>query len=124
MADFDPASITATPIYNGGTLTAPIQAGDVVGQVEYSYNGKVLYTADLIAQDSVNEIGSIVETDPSASPLLVDAEEPKGNPFLVWFSILAVILILLVVIKLVASRRYRRRRRRRRPSAYRYRGRR
>lgn len=118
------ASITATPIYNGGTLTAPIQAGDVVGQVEYSYNGKVLYTADLIAQDSVNEIGSIVETDPSASPLLVDAEEPKGNPFLVWFIILAVILILLVVIKLVASRRYRRRRRRRRPSAYRYRGRR
>ena len=118
------ASITANPIYTGGTLTAPIQAGDVVGQVEYSYNGEVLYTADLVSQDTVNEIGSIVETDPSASPLLVDADEPKGNPFLVWFIILAVILILLVVIKLVASRRYRRRRRRRRPSAYRYRGRR
>ena len=118
------ASIIANPIYTGGTLTAPIQAGDVVGQVEYSYNGEVLYTADLVSQDTVNEIGSIVETDPSASPLLVDADEPKGNPFLVWFIILAVILILLVVIKLVASRRYRRRRRRRRPSAYRYRGRR
>ena len=112
------ASITANPIYNGGTLTAPIQAGDVVGQVEYSYNQQVLFVADLIAQNSVSEIGSVLDADPSASPLLVNQDEPEGNPFLIWFIILGILLVLLILFKLAANRRRRKRRRR---TVYRYR---
>ncbi len=118
----DPSAVTAAQTYTGGTLTAPINAGDVVGQVNYSYNGEVIFTADLIAQSSVDEIGNIVNVDPSASPLLVGDEEPKGSPFLVWFIILGVVLAAFIIIKLAVTNRYRKRHRRR--TVYRYRGRR
>ncbi|MEA5059039.1 MAG: D-alanyl-D-alanine carboxypeptidase family protein [Candidatus Pelethousia sp.] len=118
----NPSSITASQTYTNGTITAPINAGDMVGQVAYSYEGEVIFTADLIAQRSIDEIGNVVDVDPSASPLLMDDEKPKGNPFLVWFIILGCVLILFVVIKLAVNSRYRRRHRRR--TAYRYKGRR
>ena len=118
----DAAAITAAPSYTGGGLTAPISAGDVVGQVSYSYQGEVIYTADLIAQRGIDEIGNVVDADPSASPLLVGDEEPKGNPFLVWFIILGVILVAFVAIRLAVTNRYRKRHRRR--TVYRYKGRR
>lgn len=117
----NPGAVTAEAAYTGGALTAPINAGDVVGQVAYSYEGEVLFTADLVAQRSVDEIGNIVDVDPSASPLLVgDDEKPKGNPFLIWFIILGAVLIIFVVLRLAASKRYRKRRRH---TAYRYKGR-
>ena len=118
----DSSAITSEQTYNGGTLTAPINAGDVVGQVAYSYNGDVVFTADLIAQRSIDEIGNVVNVDPSASPLLVGDELPKGNPFLVWFIILGVLIVAFVVVRLSINSRYRKRHRRR--TAYRYRGRR
>lgn len=118
----DSSAITAAPSYTGGALTAPISAGDVIGQVSYSYQGEVIYTADLIAQRGIDEIGNVVDVDPSASPLLVGDEEPKGNPFLVWFIILGVILVAFVVIRLAMTKRYRKRHRRR--TVYRYKGRR
>lgn len=115
------SAIAAAETYAGGTLTAPINAGDVVGQVAYSYEGETIFTADLIAQRSIDEIGNVVDVDPSASPLLVGDDKPRGNPFLVWFIILGVVLVVFVVIKLAVSKRYRKRRRR---GVYRYRGRR
>lgn len=116
-------AITATPTYNnGGTLTAPINAGDVVGRVDYSYEGEVFFTAELVAQRSVDEIGNVVDVDPSASPLLIGDQKPKGNPFLVWFIILGVLFVAYVVIRLAVTSRYRKRHRRR--TVYRYKGRR
>ncbi|MDR0840515.1 MAG: D-alanyl-D-alanine carboxypeptidase [Christensenellaceae bacterium] len=115
----DATAITHTETYTGGALVAPIAAGDTVGSITYSYEGEPILTADLIAAASVDEIGNVVAANPSASPLLVDINDtPKGNPFLIWFIILAVALILYVLYKVFTAKRARTRRRR--STAYRY----
>ena len=40
-----------------GTLTAPIQQGDVIGKVEVKLDDKVVRSTDLVALDTVEEGG-------------------------------------------------------------------
>jgi len=107
-------SISYTIAYPNGAsaLNAPINAGDDVGTISYTCNGATILTAALTAANSIDEIGQVIESDPSESPLIVDDEiEDEGSPWLFWILIIAALLITLVIIRIVLLRNARRRRR-------------
>lgn len=100
--------ITATPNY--AAITAPIKKGDVLGTVTYEYDGKTLFSAELVASRDVAAMGEVVS---SADPITIGEEDEHpsvGSYLLVWILVAVLIIIIIIVIKLLMSRdRYRRR---------------
>lgn len=60
------ANLTTVAQTRIGTIAAPVSQGDVVGTVEYTYDGTVLFTSNLYADRSVKE--GILSTQPSDDP--------------------------------------------------------
>lgn len=60
------ANLTAVAQTRIGTIAAPVSEGDVVGTVEYTLDGTVLFTSNLYADRSVKE--GILSTQPSDNP--------------------------------------------------------
>ncbi len=88
---------------------APVQAGDVLGSMTFSYNGQLCATVDLIAGNSVallaEEETPAVETDSSANL----GENPEGpvNSQLILLAlvVLAVVLIIILICCIVHKKR-------------------
>ena len=92
-----------------GTLVAPINAGDVVGTVEYKVGDSVLFSSNLYAERDVRE--GILSSEPVEVPT-VDAQQPQisvGAPLMGTASTLAgepvkesntkhVVMVVLVVL--------------------------
>lgn len=114
------ANISYTYALNGNVsaVTAPISAGDNLGTVTYTYNGAALLTGDLIAANSVDEIGNVLENSPSASPILTDEEKEGGSGLLFWILIAIALIAILLIIRIALTRKARRRRARNRRSGY------
>jgi len=114
------ANISYTYALNGNVsaVTAPIAAGDNLGTITYTYNGAALLTGDLIAANSVDEIGNVMETAPTESPILSNEEEEGGSGLLFWILIIIALLALLLIIRIALTRKARRRRARNRRSSY------
>jgi len=97
--------ITSTPSIFPG-LTAPIEQGKVCGSVEYSYNGEVIYTIDLVASRDVKEF---VPDEPINSPSVTKMEPiepPKPEPIsLWWWMLIPVILILALFVRWIMIRK-------------------
>lgn len=114
-----------------GTIAAPVSEGDVVGTVEYTYDGTVLFTSNLYADRSVKE--GILSTQPSDDPSTsgdtpsligststVSNSENTGIGFgtvLLYIVIGLVIFALAAFITLVIIARIRREKRRRERAA-------
>jgi len=123
----DVANITTTVTCQSGTLSAPVQQGDLVASVTYQYEGKTLFTADAYAARSVMAMVSAEDTPASGNSLMEAPIDDKkdASPWLFWILVLVVILIIILVIAiLIARKRRRRRRSRRSSSSYIYRSRR
>ncbi len=110
-------TITATVTYKDGAaaLTAPINAGDEVGTVTYVCNGTAVLSVPITADSSVDEIGNVMNADPSDSPLLFDPGSGEtGSPWLFWVLIVIAALAILTIARILILRSNRRRRKRRR----------
>ena len=113
-------TITSNVTYrdNAASLTAPIAAGEEVGTITYICNGQAFLTMPLIAANSVDEIGNVINDGPEASPILEDIteEEKDGSPWLFWILIIIALLAVLMIFRIMMLRNSRRRRRRRKSS--------
>lgn len=115
------ASITATESLDR-TLSAPIEANEVLGTITYKYNDQTLFTANMVASRSIAEIGVSASDNPSPSPFLIDSPDgtgQKSSPWVFWIIVLMVLLIGFVILRILAMRKARRRAARRRRTAYR-----
>ena len=124
-------SITTMAETKIGTLVAPINAGDVVGTVEYKVGDSVLFTSNLYADRDVKE--GILSNEPTVSastgqqaqvssgvPLLGTASTLTGEPvketnvgrilLIVGIVVAALVLIAFIVFLIVARIRRERRR--------------
>ena len=85
-----------------------------MGTVTYEYDGKMLFSAELVASRDVAAMGEVVS---SADPITIGEEDEHpsvGSYLLVWILVAVLIIIIIIVIKLLMSRgRYRRRGKRR-----------
>lgn len=123
----DAANITASVRWVDG-LSAPISAGAYMGTVDYSYQGKTLFTATLLANGEVRpQAAALVslpgETSGTASP---DSASPTGTPgapagrgeteevILIALLILILLLVVLLTVFILRRRREEKRRRARR----------
>lgn len=97
--DIDKKQITSNKVLNE-KIAAPIKKGDVLGTIEYSYQGEVLGNAELIAVNDVKK-DYIIATIHLIGKILF-------NPIF----IIAVILIVYIVISSKIRRDKRRRKRR------------
>ena len=111
-----------------GTLVAPINAGDVVGTVEYKVGDSVLFTSNLYADRDVKE--GILNSEPTAdsqqplvsagAPLMGTASTLTGEPvkesntrkivLIVLVALFVAVLIAFVVFLIIARIRRERRR--------------
>lgn len=67
----DPAQLTVETDFASESVTAPVQAGDVLGTVTFHYRGKLLYTGELTASRSVEAY------DPADAATPVPSETPQ-----------------------------------------------
>jgi D-alanyl-D-alanine carboxypeptidase len=58
----DSESIKTPVVILPKSLDAPVEAGDVIGRVEYRLNGAVVHTVPLIADRSVGKAGMVSGT--------------------------------------------------------------
>jgi D-alanyl-D-alanine carboxypeptidase len=104
------------------TLSAPIEANEVLGTITYKYNDQTLFTTNMVASRAVAEIGVSASDNPSPSPFLLDSPQgdgQKSSPWVFWIIVILVLLIGFVVFRILAMRKARRRAARRRRTAYR-----
>lgn len=115
------ASITTTESLDR-TLSAPIEANEVLGTITYKYNDQTLFTANMVASRAIAEIGVSASDSPSPSPFLIgsqDGDSQKSSPWVFWIIVIVVLLIGFIVLRILAMRKARRRAARRRRTAYR-----
>lgn len=67
----DPAQLTVETDFASESVTAPVQADDVLGTVTFHYRGKLLYTGELTASRSVEAY------DPADAATPVPSETPQ-----------------------------------------------
>lgn len=116
------AQITAdVQLYD--TVSAPIAAGDPVGQVTYSYSGKPLFTAtaravnavraNLSVQTAPADTGEIFA--PTATPLIDKGRRQwSASDFLVLTLVLLIVLLVALIVVFIITERKRRFERKRR----------
>lgn len=76
----DPSIVQAIPSIS--FVAAPVSEGDLCGTIDYSINGSALFTAELVATESVDTQSSELSVSTVATPALeVTAPEPES-----WFS--------------------------------------
>jgi D-alanyl-D-alanine carboxypeptidase (penicillin-binding protein 5/6) len=112
--DVSAEDLTVIPVLFSSSVEAPVEKGQVLGQVTVSYRDKVYGTVDLVAVSEVVRDEWMYRKD--CLDRLLDSIRVK-----IVLVILAVLLVLLVILRLFVGRRNRRRRTYR---ARRYRGRR
>jgi D-alanyl-D-alanine carboxypeptidase (penicillin-binding protein 5/6) len=88
------------------SVQAPISAGDVVGQMQFSYNGEVYATVDLVAMTDVD----LSLTEQTKSLIFSFFHHPLVRAVILLIVLLVVVLMALVIHNLVARRRYRKQR--------------
>ena len=118
-----------------GTLVAPINAGDVVGTVEYRVGNSILFTSNLYADRDVKE--GILSSEPTAggneqpqvsagAPLMGTASTLTGEPvkenstkkiIMIILVVLLVLVVIAFVVFLIIVRIRRERRRKARAAA-------
>ena len=86
----DPEKFTRTVTFNQESLTAPVEKGQVLGQVTVSYGGQTYGTLPLVAVDGVER-----------SELLYRLDQVKQFFDQLWVKIAAVLLILVVLFFLL-----------------------
>jgi D-alanyl-D-alanine carboxypeptidase (penicillin-binding protein 5/6) len=63
----DPSIVQAVPSVS--FVTAPVSEGDLCGTVEYSINGSVLFTGELVAAESIDTLSSELSVSTVATPV-------------------------------------------------------
>lgn len=118
------ASITANVVLTTDAK-APIIAGQSMGSVEYSLNGKVLFSAPLTADFAVSEVleissvepdeTAVVETSPGSTPLISKGHKEWGaaDVLTLVFVLLLILLVALIVVFVITERKRRYERKRR-----------
>lgn len=106
-------------IPKNGELTAPITEGDVVGRVEYVYENNTVFSADLIASQTVETL----ENSDSFAGIRVDEDNDElieDNAWLFWVLVASLIILIVIIIMLVSKRRATQLRRRHKRYRFRY----
>ena len=118
------SSITANVVLTTDAK-APIIAGQSMGSVDYSLNGKVLFSAPLTADFAVGEVleissvqpeeTAVVETSPDSTPLISKGHKDWGaaDVLTLVFVLLVVLLVALIVVFIITERKRRYERKRR-----------
>ncbi|MPN39606.1 hypothetical protein SDC9_187134 [bioreactor metagenome] len=76
----DPSVVQAVPSIS--FVAAPVSEGDLCGTIDYSINGSALFTAELVAAESIDTQSSELSVSTVATPAPeVNPPEQKG-----WFS--------------------------------------
>ena len=99
--------IGETPVFEVQTemtsaaVTAPVQKGQVLGQVTYTYNGQAVLQADLIAAQSITPVTTILPTQSatSAPNRTDDSDDLPGIP---WSQVVVYAVIALLSVSILA----------------------
>lgn len=97
--DVDPANFQSDVELYAQSVPAPVERGQVMGKVTYSYEGKEYGTLDLVAVDGV-----------SRSELLYHLDQLQNFFGQLWVQVLCVVLALLILILVVRHLLFGRRR--------------
>ena len=127
-------NISTMAVTKIGTLVAPINAGDVVGTVEYKVGNSILFTSNLYADRDVKE--GILSSEPTAdsqqplvsagAPLMGAASTLAGEPVkanntrkIILIALIALFVLVLVafIVFLIVARIRRERRRKAKAAA-------
>ena len=121
----NPGQIQASVIYAGGEMpVAPVGAGDLVGTVEYRYNGRTLFSAPLHADAAVAASGAAGTegTEPAATATddpqndgpqetpLISHKRLDAKTIWSWVLILLVLLLVALIVVFIVTERRRKKR--------------
>lgn len=95
--------------YDESPFVAPIEAGKVLGKLEYSYKGQSIGYVDLVAKDSIEKTNIAILRD--------KYREIVSNERFI-FGLKAVALLIIIIIILILLLRFINRRRKRRHNSY------
>ena len=112
----DPAQLTVETDFASESVTAPVQAGDVLGTVTFHYRGKLLYTGELTASRSVEAYDPTDAATPvpsetpqpvASSALSGHLSGPSSGHLSAWvlLGLIVITLVLLVLLVVLLVRR-------------------
>ena len=100
--DMSVTEISYRAVEASGGISAPVEAGDVVGAVELWYGSMCVAKSDLIAMHPVKQAGTSAQVmQPQANPSVIAAKKVLAT-----IGIVVVVLVMLLLLVMVAIRAF------------------